>query len=174
MEQKLAVVGSGGVGKSALVIQLLKNHFVDEYDPTIEDSYRMQVTVDNETNLLDILDTAGDEEPSEMREQYMKKSDAMLFVYSVTSQQSFDLLESFYIAQARRIRQEDHVPGVLVGNKVDITDRVISQTQGKALAEKYNMQFFETSAKTRLNVEDAFNQLVREARKVNGAPSYMK
>ena len=42
-EFKLVVVGAGGVGKSALTIQLIKNHFVDEYDPTIEDSYRKQV-----------------------------------------------------------------------------------------------------------------------------------
>ena len=46
-EYKLVVVGAGGVGKSALTIQLIQNHFVDEYDPTIEDSYRKQVTEDN-------------------------------------------------------------------------------------------------------------------------------
>ena len=44
-EYKLVVVGAGGVGKSALTIQLIQNHFVDEYDPTIEDSYRKQVKI---------------------------------------------------------------------------------------------------------------------------------
>jgi len=39
-EYKLVVVGGGGVGKSCLTIQLIQSHFVDEYDPTIEDSYR--------------------------------------------------------------------------------------------------------------------------------------
>ena len=52
---------AGGVGKSALTIQLIQNHFVDEYDPTIEDSYRKQVVIDGQTCLLDILDTAGQE-----------------------------------------------------------------------------------------------------------------
>ena len=65
-EYKLVVVGGGGVGKSALTIQLIQNHFVDEYDPTIEDSYRKQVAIDEETCLLDILDTAGQEEYSAM------------------------------------------------------------------------------------------------------------
>lgn len=46
-EYKLVVVGAGGVGKSALTIQLIQNHFVDEYDPTIEDSYRKQVVIGN-------------------------------------------------------------------------------------------------------------------------------
>lgn len=58
-EYKLVIVGAGGVGKSALTIQLVQNHFIFEYDPTIEDCYRKQVTVDNKTFLLDILDTAG-------------------------------------------------------------------------------------------------------------------
>ena len=68
------VVGGGGVGKSALTIQFSRNHFVDEYDPTIEgmyhlsltllDSYRKQCMIDNEVVLLDVLDTAGQEEYS--------------------------------------------------------------------------------------------------------------
>lgn len=63
-ELKLVVVGGGGVGKSALTIQFSQNHFVDEYDPTIEDSYRKQCMIDNEMVLLDVLDTAGQEEYS--------------------------------------------------------------------------------------------------------------
>jgi hypothetical protein len=63
------VVGGGGVGKSALTIQFIQKHFVEEYDPTIEDSYRKQVTIDGEACLLDILDTAGQEEYASMRDQ---------------------------------------------------------------------------------------------------------
>ncbi|KAI9434188.1 P-loop containing nucleoside triphosphate hydrolase protein [Lactarius indigo] len=61
-EYRLVVIGSGGVGKSALTIQFMHNHFVDEYDPTIEDSYRKQCVIDGEDALVDILDTAGQEE----------------------------------------------------------------------------------------------------------------
>jgi len=61
-EYKLVVVGGGGVGKSALTIQFIQSHFVDEYDPTIEDSYRKQCVIDDEVALLDVLDTAGQEE----------------------------------------------------------------------------------------------------------------
>lgn len=61
-EYKLVVVGGGGVGKSALTIQFIQSHFVDEYDPTIEDSYRKQCVIDEEVALLDVLDTAGQEE----------------------------------------------------------------------------------------------------------------
>lgn len=53
-EYKLVVVGGGGVGKSALTIQFIQNHFVDEYDPTIEDSYRKQCMIDEEVAILDV------------------------------------------------------------------------------------------------------------------------
>eukprot|EP00800_Vazella_pourtalesii_P022160 TRINITY_DN854_c0_g1_i2.p1 TRINITY_DN854_c0_g1~~TRINITY_DN854_c0_g1_i2.p1 ORF type:complete len:117 (-),score=29.64 TRINITY_DN854_c0_g1_i2:491-841(-) len=70
-EYKLVVVGGGGVGKSALTIQFIQSQFVEDYDPTIEDSYRKNGVIDDEVAILDILDTAGQEEFSAMREQYM-------------------------------------------------------------------------------------------------------
>ena len=61
---KIVVLGDGGVGKSCVTIQFTQNHFVREYDPTIENSYRKQVTIGEESFMLDILDTAGQEEYS--------------------------------------------------------------------------------------------------------------
>ena len=72
-DYKLVVVGAGGVGKSALTIQLIQNNFLDEYDPTIEDSYRKQVVVDEGTCLLDILDTGGLAEYSVMIDDSYQK-----------------------------------------------------------------------------------------------------
>ncbi|KAL1771079.1 GTPase KRas isoform X2 [Sigmodon hispidus] len=84
-EYKLVVVGAGGVVKSALTIQLIQNHFVDEYDPTIEDSYRKQVVIDGEICLLDILDTAGQEEYSAMRDQYIRTGEGFLYVFAINN-----------------------------------------------------------------------------------------
>lgn len=58
-EYKIVVLGSGGVGKSALTVQFVQGIFVEKYDPTIEDSYRKQVEVDAQQCMLEILDTAG-------------------------------------------------------------------------------------------------------------------
>jgi Ras-related protein Rap-1A len=58
-EYKIVVLGSGGVGKSALTIQFIQGSFVEKYDPTIEDSYRKHVEIDGKAAMLDILDTAG-------------------------------------------------------------------------------------------------------------------
>uniref|UniRef100_A0AAQ4QDH5 HRas proto-onco, GTPase n=1 Tax=Gasterosteus aculeatus aculeatus TaxID=481459 RepID=A0AAQ4QDH5_GASAC len=94
-EYKLVVVGAGGVGKSALTIQLIQNHFVDEYDPTIEDSYRKQVVIDGETCLLDILDTAGQEEYSAMRDQYMRTGEGFLCVFAINNTKSFQDIHQY-------------------------------------------------------------------------------
>merc|ERR1712083_643428 len=84
-EYKIVVLGGGGVGKSALTIRLVTDNFLDEYDPTIEDSYRKQVQIDNKTALLDILDTAGQEEFSSMQDQWMREGKGFLLVYNITS-----------------------------------------------------------------------------------------
>eukprot|EP00002_Diphylleia_rotans_P022614 TRINITY_DN442_c0_g3_i1.p1 TRINITY_DN442_c0_g3~~TRINITY_DN442_c0_g3_i1.p1 ORF type:complete len:188 (+),score=45.87 TRINITY_DN442_c0_g3_i1:82-645(+) len=164
-EYKLVVVGGGGVGKSALTIQLIQNHFVDEYDPTIEDSYRKQVIIDEETCLLDILDTAGQEEYSAMRDQYMRTGEGFLCVYSITSRSSFDEVSSFR-DQILRVKDADQVPLVIVGNKSDLeNERQVSTAEGRELAKSVGCPFMETSAKTRVNVEECFFELVREIRR---------
>eukprot|EP00695_Tsukubamonas_globosa_P003093 TRINITY_DN468_c0_g1_i1.p2 TRINITY_DN468_c0_g1~~TRINITY_DN468_c0_g1_i1.p2 ORF type:complete len:186 (-),score=62.75 TRINITY_DN468_c0_g1_i1:57-614(-) len=165
-EYKLVVVGGGGVGKSALTIQLIQNHFVEEYDPTIEDSYRKQVHVDNEICFLDILDTAGQEEYSALRDQYMLAGQAFLLVYSITEKKSFDEISSFR-EQILRVKDSDKVPMVLVGNKADLPDRQVEEKDGRAIAKSWGIPFFETSAKTRQNVEECFFEMVREYRKLN-------
>jgi GTPase KRas protein len=167
-EYKLVIVGGGGVGKSALTIQLIQNHFIDEYDPTIEDSYRKQVTIDDETCLLDILDTAGQEEYSAMRDQYMRTGQGFILVYAITSRSSFDEISSFR-DQILRVKDKDKVPMVLVGNKCDLeSERQVTSNEGNDLAKSFSCPFLETSAKTRINVEESFFSLVREIRKESG------
>uniref|UniRef100_A0A4W2I4T1 RAP1B, member of RAS oncogene family n=1 Tax=Bos indicus x Bos taurus TaxID=30522 RepID=A0A4W2I4T1_BOBOX len=75
-EYKLVILGSGGTGKSALTIQFVQGIFVEKYDPTIEDSYRKQVEVDAQQCMLEILDTAGMEQFTAMRDLYMKNGQA--------------------------------------------------------------------------------------------------
>ncbi|MBZ3884979.1 Cold shock domain-containing protein E1 [Sciurus carolinensis] len=162
-EYKLVVVGAGGVGKSTLTIQLIQNHFVDEYDPTIEDSYRKQVVIDGETCLLDILDTAGQEEYSAMRDQYMRTGEGFLCVFAINNSKSFADI-NLYREQIKRVKDSDDVPMVLVGNKCDLPTRTVDTKQAHELAKSYGIPFIETSAKTRQGVEDAFYTLVREIR----------
>lgn len=81
---------------------------MDEYDPTIEDSYRKQVVIDGETCLLDILDTAGQEEYSAMRDQYMRTGEGFLLVFAVNNAKSFDDISS-YREQIKRVKDAEEV-----------------------------------------------------------------
>ncbi|CAL4157882.1 unnamed protein product [Meganyctiphanes norvegica] len=159
---KLVVVGDGGVGKSALTIQFFQRLFVTDYDPTIEDSYIQHTEVDSQGCILDVLDTAGQEEFSAMREQYMRKGDGFMLVYSVTDKQSYENIPHFH-TQVLRVKDRDAYPMLLVANKVDLVHmRKVTEEMGREMAVKLNLSYIETSAKDPpLNVDAAFHEVVR-------------
>ena len=199
---------TGGVGKSCCTIQFVQGTFIAKYDPTIEDSYRKQVIIDEETCLLDILDTAGHEEYSAMRAQYMRTGEGFLCVYAINARNSFQEISGFrdHILQVKvrvlagswglggwlseRVRRQgclpftfrpsnpfppslpsyaqdsDKVPMVVVGNKCDLAkQRSVPEAEGRELSKSFGCPFHETSAKTHINVEESFYDLVREIRK---------
>lgn len=162
-EFRLVVVGPPVVGKSALTIRLTQSEFANEYDPTIEDSYRYYCTIDDMPTSLDILDTAGQEEYSSMRDLYMKTGEGFLLVFSLTDRHTFEEISTFY-NQIMRVQGEtvQFVPMMLVGNKNDlINERQVSHEEAIQLAKRFDCAYIETSAKTGLNVVDAFHGLVK-------------
>ena len=88
-------------------------------DRCCPDSYRKQCDIDDEVALLDVLDTAGQEEYSAMREQYMRTGEGFLLVYDITSRQSFEEITTFE-QQILRVKDKDYFPMVVVGNKCDL------------------------------------------------------
>eukprot|EP00108_Taenia_solium_P009176 TsM_000002500 transcript=TsM_000002500 gene=TsM_000002500 len=163
-EYKLVVLGSGGVGKSALTVQFVQSIFVEKYDPTIEDSYRKQIDVDGQQCMLEILDTAGTEQFTAMRDLYMKNGQGFVLCYSITSQSTFNDLADLY-EQILRVKDTHEVPLVLVGNKCDLdNERVVGREQGQTLARNWNCVFMETSAKAKINVNEVFFDLASSAR----------
>jgi len=166
-EYKLVVLGSGGVGKSCLTVQFVQGIFVEKYDPTIEDSYRKQVEVDGQQCMLEILDTAGTEQFTAMRDLYMKNGQGFVLVYSITAESTFrDLVD--LREQILRVKDTDHVPMVLVGNKCDLEDeRAVAKDQAEQLAKQWNCAFMESSAKAKINVHEIFHDLVHQINRQN-------
>jgi len=159
---RVVVLGAGGVGKSALTVQFVQGVFVEKYDPTIEDSYRKLVEVDNDQYMLEILDTAGTEQFTAMRDLYMKNGQGFVLVYSIIAQSTWndlpDIRESIL-----RVKDTETVPMVLVGNKCDLDEqRVITKDQGESRARDWNCSFKEASAKQKINVEECFIDLVKQ------------
>jgi GTPase KRas protein len=171
-EYKVVVCGPGGAGKSCLTNMLVVGLFTEEYDPTIEDSYRKQVQVDGEDAVLDILDTAGQEEYSSMLDEYLRKGQGFLLVYSITSRESFEEIPGF-MEKMLRAKDSKQVPTVLVGNKKDLEHkREVPYDEGALLAKNIGATFLESSAKLGEGVEEAFYNLIRAVRKDRDAKGY--
>ncbi|KAG7707879.1 hypothetical protein KL949_002281 [Ogataea haglerorum] len=162
-DYKLVVLGAGGVGKSSLTVQFVQGVYIESYDPTIEDSYTKDIEVDGRACNLEILDTAGVAQFTAMRELYIKSGQGFILVYSVTDKSSLEELMAIR-EQVMRIKESSNVPMVLVGNKCDLTnEREVTPEDGIEVSKKWNRTpFYEASAMYKMNVEDAFIDVVRQ------------
>lgn len=162
-QYKVVMLGSGAVGKSAITVQMVSGHFLSSYDPTIEDSYRTTININNQDIILNILDTAGQEEFYALRDQYMRSGDGYIIVFSITSITSF-LEVNAIKEQLNIVLDVDNntlIPIILVGNKCDLEEyRQVQSSDAQRLAEEWRVKYFETSAKNKTNINRIFEELV--------------
>jgi len=122
------------------------------------------IELDGKRIKLQIWDTAGQERFRTITTAYYRGAMGILLVYDVTDEKSFANIRNWI----RNIEQHasDNVNKMLVGNKCDMQDkRVVEADRGKALADEYNIKFIETSAKSSINVENAFITLAKDIKK---------
>lgn len=161
-------MGFRAVGKSSLTIQFVENHFVDSYDPTIENTFQKSVSYKGQDYLINVVDTAGQDEYSIFPRSYTVDVDGYLLVYSVTSMKSFDTVK---VIRDKLLDQSGttNIPLVLVGNKTDLhMQRVISTEMGKKLAADWKASFVECSAKQNEGVEEIFQKILQQVEQVQG------
>lgn len=161
---KVIILGSGGVGKSAITIQLVQNRFVAAYDPTIEDSYKKTLNVDDKDVSLDILDTAGQDDFAAIRTTYMRSGQGFVVVFAVNDPSSFEAVDKFQ-SDIKVTSGKDNIPIVVCGNKCDIPDRDVTEDEAKQYCQEHGLVYFETSAKDNYNVQESFIEVVRMMRK---------
>ncbi|PPR81023.1 hypothetical protein GOBAR_AA39689 [Gossypium barbadense] len=138
---KLLLIGDSGVGKSCLLLRFSDGSFTTSFITTIGIDFKIR-TIE--------LDA------------YYRGAMGILLVYDVTDESSFNNIRNWI----RNIEQHasDNVNKVLVGNKADMDEskRAVPTSKGQALADEYGIKFFETSAKTNLNVEEVFFSIARD------------
>jgi Ras-related protein Ral-A len=107
-----------------------------------------------------------------MRDHYMAEGEGFLCLYSITSEESFQALKHMLEALVRvKDMESRRIPMVIVGNKIDLeADRKVKRAEADLLADQYSCQHYETSAKTNINVETVYFQLVREIWRVEALP----
>ena len=162
-QYKVVMLGSGAVGKSAITVQMVSGHFLSSYDPTIEDSYRTTINVNNKDIILNIIDTAGQEEFYALRDQYMRSGDGYIIVFSITSVTSF-LEVNAIKEQLNMVLDIDNntlIPIILVGNKCDLEEyRQVQSINAQRLADEWKVKYIEVSAKNKTNIYELFEELV--------------
>ncbi|EGV64456.1 GTP-binding protein [Yamadazyma tenuis] len=158
--RKFAVVGSRSVGKSSMIVRFVEDYFVESYYPTIENQFSKNVTYKNQEYEIEILDTAGQDEFSMINEKHLVGIHGYVLVYSVTSIQSFQVIEVIRDKILNSTGSES-IPMVLVGNKCDLNyQRQVETSEGEALAKSFNCKFLETSVKDNLNIAKSFECLI--------------
>lgn len=186
---KIVVVGGGGGGvsihvtiveyiihfslsaiqKSALTIRFTTGIFPESYEPTIQDNYYKKTIIDGKQVTIEILDTAGQEEYISFLHYWLadEEKEGYLFVYNITERNQFDNLVLWRDAILKYNGLNATIPMVLCGNKCDLeSERKVSIMEGKALANEWEIPFFETSAKKNINVEKCFNSLVYQMKEI--------
>ncbi|EYU18939.1 hypothetical protein MIMGU_mgv1a013507mg [Erythranthe guttata] len=162
---KLLLIGDSGVGKSCLLLRFSDGSFTTSFITTIGIDFKIRtVELDGKRIKLQIWDTAGQERFRTITtgKSYYRGAMGILLVYDVTDESSFNNIRNWI----RNIEQHasDNVNKILVGNKADMDEskRAVPTSKGQALADEYGIKFFETSAKTNLNVEEVFFSIAKD------------
>merc|ERR1719273_256279 len=158
---KVALIGDYGVGKSSIFRRLKDNVFVEKSDDDNEyDFHELKVEVkDNEVKVM-LWDTAGMEENNSMEGSFFRGLVGLFLVYDITTYKSFERIEHW--KEQVEAFSDDGVKLMLIGNKCDSSkkQRIVEEFDGKTLAAKLHVPFFETSAKEGTNCQEAFHELL--------------
>ncbi len=157
---KIIIVGDLSSGKTNIVTQYISHKFVQDSQPTIGvEMFNKDFQINEDKVSAQIWDTAGQEKYNALTSSYYKGAKGALVVYDITQESTFLKVEQF--VKDLREKSDKNVYMILVGNKIDLEEnRKVSKEEGKILADKLKMGFFEVSAKNGTGIEDLFKNLI--------------
>ncbi|RQM14153.1 hypothetical protein DD237_004819 [Peronospora effusa] len=172
---KLLLIGDSGVGKSCVLLRYSDDSFTTSFITTIGliglticcsiDFKVKTISLDGKRIKLQIWDTAGQERFRTITTAYYRGAMGILLVYDVTDDHSFQNIRN-WMTQIRQ-NASSNVNKILIGNKCDVdpSERAVTTKQGQDLANEFGIQFFETSAKSNQNIDEAFRSIAVDIQK---------
>ena len=161
---RVLMIGDSAVGKTSLVIRFDEDSFSTKFITTIGVDYRDKlVTIEDAPIKLQIWDTAGQERFRTITVSYFKGAHGIVLVYDITDRDTFESIRQ-WVEQIHEYA-DVHVNILLVGNKCDQEEqRAVATAEGDALAREYGIDFFETSARENVNVEECYLAIARKTK----------
>ena len=161
---KVLLLGDSSVGKTCVLLRYCDKTFQEAHLSTIGLDYRLKtMTLENGKNIkLQIWDTAGQDRFRAITKNYYKGANGIILIYDVTNLQTYENVKNWI----NQIREEAN-PNVVIylaGNKVDVNEelRVVKTEEEQKIADEYNLTFYETSAKSGININEIFEDLVKK------------
>ena len=157
---KIIIIGDTCVGKSNILSRYLKDEFREDSKSTVGVELGSKfLKVKGVGTKLQIWDTAGQERYRSITSSYFKGSHGCFIVYDITNETSFEDVNKWYEQAQKESSKEVSI--ILVGNKCDLeNERKVSKEKGEEKARALNCPFFETSALSKIKVDDIFNEMV--------------
>lgn len=159
---KLLVVGNSGVGKTCLLLRFSDDVFNTSHISTIGIDFKVKTIMINGKRVkLQVWDTAGQERFKHITKAYFRGAHGVLLVYDCTDYISFQNIKTWIRCVEDNSSKE--VEMILVSNKIDLVNsRKVPSEEGQRLADEFNVDFYETSAKTDYNVKLIFTEIAKK------------
>ena len=155
---KILIIGDSAVGKTSLLLKYVDNFFPETHMATIGVEYKTKnIETSKYKVILHLWDTAGQERFKSITKSFFNNANGIVFVYDITSKESFDGVKN-WIKDAEPYGKFE---SILCGNKIDLEKkREVKIDSLKEYSLKKKIDVFETSAKTGVKVNEAFEKLV--------------
>ena len=155
----ILILGDSCVGKTSLMFKFTENFYEENQVSTIGIAYKDKaIKINNQKIILNIYDSSGQERYHSLTKSYLRNADGLIFVFDLTNEKTFENIQKWLITCDEII---ENFNKIIVGNKLDLENREIDTERAEIFCEKYNMKYFETSAKRGTNVEKIFEEITR-------------
>jgi small GTP-binding protein len=165
---KVITLGTCGVGKSCILSRYNDNTFYDNIISTIGLNVILkEIKLKNGKNIiLKLIDTAGQEKYKALSKSYFKNADAVLFIFSINNEKSFEEVKSWIDLFNENYNGRANIPQYIVGNKLDLGRKVSKDLVNEFINENKKYKYFETSAKENIGIKELFEDLAENLYKI--------
>ena len=164
-QMSIILIGDSAVGKTCFLGRYFKEQFINEFLTTLGVDKEVKVIkIEEKIYKLNFWDTAGQERFRSLPKKYYQNADGIFIFFDVTREESFKNV-TFWLDNIKTClgnNDEKKLSLFLIGNKIDLNNRVINKNEAEMYANNLGLKYFETSAKINLNVNEVISRMILE------------